>query len=186
MLRIFALLIMLVGPFHALAEAPRWDVDMTKSRLGFVAYWQASPVKGEFKVWRADIRFDPDDLPSSEVRIEIETGSADSNYADRDSAIKGPEWFAIETFPIATFTASSFRHIEQDQYEAQGILSVKGVDQPLTLVFTLALQDGHAMMSSEVSLSRLAFNVGEGQWRETNFIKDEVIVEIELHADKGG
>ena len=186
MLRLFAVLILILGSSQAVAEPPRWDVDMTKSRLGFVAYWQASPVKGEFKVWRADIRFDPDDLAASEVRVEIETGSADSNYSDRDSAIKGPEWFAIEAFPTAVFTAKSFRRLENEQYETQGILRVKGINQHVTLLFTLALQDGHAIMTAEAPLSRLAFNVGEGQWRDTSFIKDEVIVEIELHADKGG
>jgi hypothetical protein len=39
-------------------------------------------------------------------------------------------------------------------------------------------------MKGEVVLSRLAFNVGDGQWRFTDFIKDDVIVRIDVVAKK--
>lgn len=186
MLRLLFAILIVAAPATAAADPPAWDVEPENSRLGFVTSWQAAPIKGEFKVWRADIQFDPDDLAASSVRVEIETGSADTKYADRDTAIKGPEWFAIKAFPLAVFETETIKHVDGDAYEATGNLTVKGVTQPVVLSFTLALQNGHAIMSGEASVSRLEFNVGEGQWRQTNFIKDEVLIEIALQANRRG
>lgn len=168
----------------AAAEPSAWRADLATSRIGFVTYWQNAPVKGAFKTWTADIRFDPADLAASRVAVEIETGSADTAYADRDAEIKKADWFAIATFPTARFTAETFRHVDGDAYEADGLLSIKGVDKPLTLPFTLSIDGDLAKMTAEVPVSRLAFNVGEGQWRTTKFIKDDVVVEIEVNASR--
>lgn len=166
------------------AEAPAWDVDHETSRIGFTAYWQNAPVKGEFKTWRAAIKFDPNDLGGSSVAVEIETGSADTAYADRDKEIKKVDWFAIDAFPVATFKAKTFRKVGDGAFEAEGALSIKGAEQALVLPFTLQIDGDAAAMKAEITLSRLFFRLGEGQWEKTNFIKDDVLVEIELNAQR--
>lgn len=186
MLRSLIVAFLATWPTLAAAEPPVWDVDAENSRLGFVTSWQAAPIKGEFTEWQADIRFDPDDLAASSVRVEIETGSADTKYSDRDTAIRGPEWFAIEAFPKAVFASEEIKLLDDGGYEAVGTLTVKGITHPVKLGFTLALQNGHASMTGEASVSRLDFNVGDGQWRQTNFIKDEVLIEIDLQASRRG
>lgn len=168
----------------ALAESPQWAPDMATSRIGFVTYWQNAPVKGVFTAWTADIRFDPDDLSAGRVAVEIQTGSADTNYADRDAEIKKSDWFAVQAFPTATFSAETFRHVEGDAYEADGVLAIKGVEQPMTLPFTLKIEGDAAVMAATVPVSRLAFTIGEGQWERTDFIKDDVTVEIEVNATR--
>jgi len=178
------LLLCLAAAANARAQAPAWDVDHEKSRIGFTAYWQNAPVKGVFKTWRADIRFDPEDLAGSSVAVEIETGSADTAYADRDTEIKKADWFAIDAFPVATFTAQTFRKVGDGAFEAEGALSIKGAEQPVVLPFTIQIDGGAAAMKAEITLSRLFFKLGEGQWEKTNFIKDDVLVEIEVTAQR--
>ncbi len=170
--------------FGAAAEPATWAVDHGKSRLGFVTYWQNAPVKGAFKEWRADIRFDPDDLAASRALVTIATGSADTAYADRDQEIKKKDWFAIDVFPEATFQAEAFRHTGGDAYVADGKLSIKGVEAPLMLPFTLTIAGDRAVMTASVPVSRLTFGVGDGQWRNTDFIKADVTVEIKLEAER--
>ena len=184
MIRAAILLFSLAIASVAQAAPPTWRVDPAASRIGFVTYWQNAPVNGVFKSWKADIQFDPDDLAASRVVVEIETGSADTAYADRDTEIKKSDWFGIKLFPTATFLSQTFRSIGADAYEADGVLTIKGVEQKLTLSFTLKIDGDKATMKSEVPVSRLAFNVGDGQWRATSFIKDEVVVKIDLVATR--
>ena len=175
--------ILLAAP--AAAEPTVWLVDHNNSKLGFTAYWQNAPVKGVFKTWRADILFDPDDLASSRVVVAVETASADTAYADRDAEIKKKDWFAVADFPAATFMADVIRKTGEGQYAADGTLAIKGVYTPLTLPFSLRFDGDMAMMSAEMTLSRLAFNIGAGQWKATNFIRDDVVLNVELVAKRG-
>jgi gamma-glutamyltranspeptidase/glutathione hydrolase len=184
MIRAAILLFTLAIASVAQAAPPTWRVDSVASRLGFVTYWQNAPVNGVFKSWKADIQFDPDDLAAGSVVIEIETGSADTAYADRDTEIKKLDWFDIKLFPTAIFTSRTFRSVAADAYEADGVLTIKGVEQKLMLPFTLKINGDNAVMKSEVPVSRLAFNVGDGQWRATSFIKEEVLVKIDLVATR--
>ena len=169
----------------AAAEPAIWLVDQERSRLGFTAYWQNAPVKGVFKTWRADILFDAEDLKASKVTVAVETASADTAYADRDAEIKKKDWFAVAAFPAATFVSESIRQTGDGQYAADGTLMLKGVSAPLTLPFKLHFEDDVAIMAAELAMSRLAFNIGEGQWKATNFIRDDVILEVELIAKRG-
>jgi polyisoprenoid-binding protein YceI len=168
----------------AFAEAPIWNVNFGASRIGFTTYWQNSPVEGLFKRWNATISFDETDLSASSVRVDIETGSVDTNYKERDVEIRKRDWLSVDVFPQATFVADSFRHLEEDRYVANGTLEIKGIKTKLELPFTLSISGSDAHMKGEVALSRLAFNVGDGQWRSTDFIKDDVIVRIDVVAKK--
>ncbi len=174
----------LVLAFPAAAAPPAWSVDHAASRLGFTVLLQNAPVVGVFQTWQADIRFDPDDLAASRVAVEIKTGSADTDYAERDAELKKPEWFSIAAFPAATFAAETFRHIEGDAYEADGLLTIKGAAKELTLPFTLAIDGDVARMKADVPLSRLAFNIGEGDWSATSMLKETVTVQIEVTANR--
>lgn len=184
MRRLGLMLCALVLAFPAAAEPPAWTVDPAASRLGFTVLLQKAPVVGVFQSWRADIRFSPDDLAGSRVAVEIETGSADTDYADRDAELKKPGWFAIEAFPTATFAAETFRHLSGDAYEADGLLTIKGTAKELTLPFTLAIDGDVARMKAEIPLSRLAFNIGEGEWSATAMLKEDVTVQIEVTANR--
>ena len=122
-------------------------------------------MKGVFKTWRADIRFDPEDLSGSSVAVEIETGSADTAYADRDKEIRKADWFAIDAFPAATFTAETFRKVGDGAFEAEGALSIKGVEQALVLPFTLQIDGGAAAMKARSRYPACSSNWAKGSGR---------------------
>jgi hypothetical protein len=40
-------------------------------------------------------------------------------------------------------------------------------------------------MQGQIAVSRLAFSVGEGQWRSTDFIKEEIVIHVTVSARRG-
>lgn len=166
----------------AAADPPRWAIDHAKSHLHFISIWQNAPIKGVFKTWRGDIRFDPADLAASKVAIEIETASLDTAYKDRDEGLRGSDGFKSGDFPLATYTAATFRDLGGGKYEADGILKIKDLEAPVTLPFILEINGENAVMTGSVSLSRIALGLGQGQWKDTSIIKDAVKVDIRVEA----
>jgi gamma-glutamyltranspeptidase / glutathione hydrolase len=178
----FAILALANISTTAAADPPRWAIDHAKSHLHFISKWQGAPVKGVFKTWSGDIRFDPADLAASSVAIEIDTASLDTAYKDRDDGLRGSDGFKSDAFPTATYKAATFRDLGDGKFEADGILKIKDLEAPVTLPFMLEISGDTAVMTASVGLSRIALGLGKGQWKDTSIIKDEVSVEIRVEA----
>src|SRR5690606_35599058 len=104
--------------------------DPRASSIGFAFAYNdgqtATRFEGRFTRWRADIRFDPNDLAASRATVTIETASATDGVAMHDRALPGPDWFNATAHPTATFRASEVRHLGGDAYEARGELIIRG------------------------------------------------------------
>ena len=62
---------------------------------------------------------------------------------------------------------------------------IRNVKLPLNLPFTLNVsENGRAEMNANLSLNRLDFGVGQGQWQAVDAIANEVNIQIQLWADK--
>ena len=164
------------------APAPAWTVDKTVSKLGFSSTFSGDAFSGAFRRWDAVIRFDPKNLAGSSVTATIDAGSAATGDKDRDQALPGKDFFAAAQFPRATFTASSFKDLGGGHYQAIGQLTIRGVAKPLTLPFTLAITGKQARMTAVIAVNRLAFGVGQGEWRATEVLPAAVNVSIDLTA----
>lgn len=183
MIRMFAILIfaLAAGAVRA-APAPVWAVDKTASSIRFVSSYEGEAFSGGFSRWDADIRFDPAHLSGSSVSASIDVASAATGNADRDQALPTDTFFDTGKFPRATFTAHAFKALGDGRYEAIGTLTLRGVAKPLTLPFTLAIKGDEARMAATVSLDRLAFGIGQNEWRSTASVPAAVKVVISLTA----
>lgn len=165
------------------APAPAWTVD-PGSQVGFASSFSGAPFSGRFARWTAAIRFDPKNLGGSSVTAAIDVTSAATGDKDRDESLPTADFFDAAKFPRATFTATSFKDLGGGRYQAVGQLNLRGVSRPLTLPFTLAITGAQAKMNATVTLNRLAFGIGQGQWSATDAIPAAVSVTINLTAHR--
>lgn len=183
---LFALALLL--PTAAQAQAPAWQVDPEASRVGFVATQSGSPVEGAFESFEADIRFDPADLEASRVEVVIEVASVDTGSGDRDDLIRSSDLFHAERFPTARFEAERFTRRDDGAFTAHGRLTMRDVTREIELPFTLEIaeQDGRqtARAAGEVTVPRLAYGIGQGQWQDTSIVADEVTIRIDVRASR--
>ncbi len=166
------------------APAPVWAVDKAVSRVGFASSFSGSGFTGAFRRWDATIRFDPKNLAGSGVTASIDTGSAVTGSPDRDQALPTDTFFDAARFPKATFVAASFKDLGGGRYQAIGTLTIRGVAKPLTLPFTLAITGKQAHMTAAVAVNRLAFGVGQGEWKATEAIPAAATVTLDLTAHR--
>jgi polyisoprenoid-binding protein YceI len=174
-------LVLAAGAARA-APAPSWTVDKAASQIRFVSSYEGTAFSGGFSRWDAAIRFDPANLAGSSVTASIDVGSVATGDQDRDQALPTDTFLAAARFPRASFTAHAFKALGHGRYEAIGALSLRGVTKPLTLPFTLAINGGEARMNAAIGLDRLAFGVGQKEWRSTATVPAQVQVTIAITA----
>jgi polyisoprenoid-binding protein YceI/cytochrome b561 len=170
-------------PTDEAMPAAAWQVE-PGGRLSFRADYSGSPVDGGFKRWDADIKFSPDDLAGSSIRVTVDLSSVDTADGERDEMLRSDSFFDIAAHPKAVFTSRTIRSRGGDRYEAAGTLAMHGASVPLTLPFTVTIDGARASASGSARLNRTAFGVGSGQWADTGTIADGVAVNFRLKAKK--
>ncbi|WP_188236995.1 YceI family protein [Sphingopyxis sp. LK2115] len=153
-------------------------------RLGFTARWNGEAVEGRFDRWRADIRFSPDQLAASRIKVTVDLASADTGDGQRDDSLKSSDFFDTAAYPSATFIARDIRHLDGDRYEARGTLNLRGAAKAATLRFTLRIEGDRARVGGTARIDRTAFGVGQGEWAATDAIAAEVDVAFAFTATR--
>ncbi len=174
----------LLAPAFVNAAPANWTVDKATSSLKFTSAMAGESFSGVFRRWDADIRFDPADLAHSSAAVSVEVASANTANADRDQALPTPTFFNAANFPKATFIARTFTAAGPNQYRAAGVLTMRGVSRPLTLPFTVVITGAAAKMTGQVAVNRLAFGVGQNEWKATTTLPAAVQLSIALNARK--
>ena len=165
--------------------APSWNIVPTKSQLGFVATQNNSPLTGQFKTFSGKIDFAPEQLDTSRVEMIVDTASVATSYTEVADNLKTANWLSVALFPQAIFKANHFTKTGDKTYAAIGTLTLRDKTLPLTVQFTLEEYTAdHATVKGNAQLNRIAYGVGQGEWKNTDTIKDAVKVEFVLVAVK--
>jgi polyisoprenoid-binding protein YceI len=167
----------------AAQDAPDWTVDPEASRLGFVALQSGDEVEGTFGAWTAEIAFDPGSA-SGRIAVVVRTASADTGSRDRDDTLKGDGLLHAEAYPEARFVAEEFRTTGDGAYEAVGQLTLRDTTRDVVLPFTLQVDGDQATAEGEMTVDRLDYGVGQGQWADTSTIGAEVRIVFAISATR--
>lgn len=170
--------LLVAGP----AAASDWTVDMAQSSLSFVATQNGSPVEGRFENWTAEISLDPENVADARIRAVIDTATAGTGQPQIDQTLSSASWFDPSSHPQAVFESSQITALGDGRFEAAGELSIKGKAVPLTLPFTLEVENDTARAQAEVPLMRLVFGIGSDIPAST--VGDEVAVKIDITAKR--
>ncbi len=162
--------------------AGNWQVIEAESHIKFTAEQEGNPFTGQFNKFDAVINFDAENIDQAFVTANIDISSMDAGDKDRNGALPGKEWFFVKKFPEAIFQSSNFSKTGENSYAAAGTLSMKGVSQPLTLPFTLDIDNGTADMRGEVTLDRTLWDLGSGAWSTDEWVSTSVRVDVKIKA----
>lgn len=150
--------------------------------LAFTVDVQGAGMKGRFPGWRADIRFSPDDLAGSRIRVEIPLGAVAMGDAQQEEMLRGADFFNVASHPTALFTARRIEQAGDNRYRAIGTLSLRGASQPVTLSFSLTITGDQAKVKGSATIDRLAFGVGAGEWAGTDQIAASIPLTFQFSA----
>ena len=163
------------------APAAADTVLADKSDIAFTMKQMGVNFDGRFRKWKADIAFRPNALAQSKAEIDVDLSSIDLASSDSEVEAKGPLWFNTSKFPVAHFSATSFREAGAGRYEVAGKLSLKGIARDYVVPLTVkADAAGNRVAEGTFAVKRLAHKVGEGEWADTGTVADDVIVRVRI------
>lgn len=162
----------------ALAATPAMAADYVQapgSTLAFAGKYQGEVFVGRLPGFSTTLSFDPAQLASSKLDVAIPLAGATTGNSDYDGELRGDAFFASAKFPQARYTATKFRSLGGGQYAADGVLSLHGIEKPVTLTFTWT-PGAQPVLAGKATVRRLDFGVGAGDWADTDLIPNEIAV----------
>ncbi|MCG2586690.1 YceI family protein [Massilia sp. TS11] len=168
----------------ASALAAPLKTDPAKSQVSATFKEQGVPVEARFKRFAASIDYDAAKPEAAKASIDIEIASIDVGEAEINKEAQKPEWFNAAKYPKASFVSSAIKPAGAGKLQVSGKLSIKGLVQDVSFPLTLKTEGNNQVFEGSLPIKRLAFNVGEGAWKDTSMVADEVVIKFRLTAGK--
>ncbi|NJL30102.1 MAG: hypothetical protein HC897_20505, partial [Thermoanaerobaculia bacterium] len=99
-------------------------------RVKHLAY---SWLYGRFNDFSGTFTYDTEDTSNSGVELTINTGSIDSNHAERDKHLRGKDFLDVDRFPTATFKSTAYKETGFNTSVLEGDLTLKGITKPIRI-----------------------------------------------------
>ena len=147
-------------------------------------------MQGKFGKWDATIQFDPAKPDDTRVRVVIPMAQVDAGDPFFNESLVDKDWFYVRENPEAVFEVNEgVLKDSETQYEATGVLTVKGVRYPVRLPFTLNINGATAKMHGEITLKRLDLKIGSETAAtkpadDKDWVGDDVRVVIDVVATR--
>ena len=172
---------LLIVPFLAGAASPvtsgEW-CSADPSTFSFKTTFESEVLPGEFRVF--DVRY----TEAAGLHVTVDLAAADMGDADMNEVLADPAWFGTETFPEAEFAADEIITTGAGRFVAEGVLDLKGVQQPVAVPFAFAESEDSASMQGELSLRRTDFDVGSGEWSTGEAIGLDVRLVFDIRLER--
>jgi polyisoprenoid-binding protein YceI len=175
--------VLLVVGFAAYA-AGQWAVQPKGSSINFIGKQAGADFTGKFDKFTADIKFDPKDLATSRFDVKIDMASVNSQDQERDDTLKSPELFDVKKFPTARYVADKFTDKGNGKFSGAGKLTLRDKTRDIPIEFTFKTSPTGGTLQGTAALKRNDFGVGQGDWKDTSTIADEVRIRFTLLLKK--
>jgi polyisoprenoid-binding protein YceI len=153
-----------------------------QSTVSFEFRQMGVPVKGGFKRFATQMRFDPAKPEAASARIEIDLASIDAGSPEADDEAAGKLWFNRSAYPKAVFVSSQVRALGANRYEMRGTLTLKGRSREMVVPVSYAPASNAATFDGAFVLKRLDFGIGEGMWADVDTVANEIKVRFHIAA----
>jgi polyisoprenoid-binding protein YceI len=155
-------------------------VDRSESSIGFAVARATVGHIGSFEQFEATL-----ELAGGEpikLEIAVKTGSVAADRTGLTQHLKGSDFFDVDKFPTATFTATEFTPDPEagpDHYRIRGTMRLHGVASALEFPATLAIGPERVVGQATLDISAKAFGI-QYAGMEAELAEDAVQLEIEL------
>jgi polyisoprenoid-binding protein YceI len=157
-------------PAPALPQVTTWDVDPENSSVTFVCkHANFTNVRGMFQKPSGTVVLDDATPANSRVDASIDVEAITTGVEERDTHLKGPDFFDATKYPVITFVSTGFTKSSETSYSVTGNLTMHGTTKPVTLAVTASPPFRHfgtirRGIEATTSVSRKDFGVGVDAW----------------------
>jgi len=150
------------------------------SSLAFVFTQADAANTGHFKTFATELQYDEANPTQGSLLVRVMIASLETHDEERDGILKDADMLDSKSHPAATYVARSFARNAAGGLEAVGKLTLRGVSRDLRLPLTLKPTANGLELSGQTVIRRLDYGVGQGDWKSTTSVGDEVRVEYKV------
>ena len=180
MTRTFTLWALALLPLVASPAFAQQKLVPAQSEISFISKQMGVPVDGKFKKFEAQVAFDPKKPEAAKIAFNIDLASAALGSPETEAELVKPDWFSAKLFPQATFASSTVKATGPGRFEVAGKLTIKGASQDVVVPVALAQTGANTMASGVFVIKRLDFRIGDGDWKDTSLVANDVQVKFKL------
>ena len=104
-------------------------IEFKVSHLGY------SWLLGRFDTFEGEFEYDATDPSRSEVEVEIDTASVNSNHSERDKHLRSEDFLFVDKFPEAKFESTSY-DVKDGKGVVKGKFTLRGVTRDMEIAVT--------------------------------------------------
>ena len=150
----------------------------SKSSLTYLFTQAGGTNEGSFKSF--SVSFDP---AGGRLSVVIDMRSFDTGDAQRNGILAGPPMLDVAQYSEARFTSTRIERTPAG-FAATGLLTIRGVTRNVTVPFawrTVAGPEGRTgYLTGQTTIRRLDFGIGQGEWKSTEWVGNDVTVRYSL------
>jgi polyisoprenoid-binding protein YceI len=119
----------------ALADSYVIDTKGAHASINFaIKHLGYSVLTGRFDTFSGEFTYDPAKPEASTVNVSIDTGSVNSNHAERDKHLRSGDFLNVEKFPKATFVSTKIvAGDNKEEFDIVGDFTLNGVTKSITI-----------------------------------------------------
>lgn len=113
--------------------AGNYQIDPVHSMVSFtVGHLGVSELVGRFDTISGSFSLDSANSGQARVSVQIPIDSLDTNFAQRNKDLLGPDYFNATQFPTMSFTSTKVQWQSKNAGQLTGNLTLHGVTRPVT------------------------------------------------------
>ena len=164
------------------AAAAPLKTDLAKSSVSATFKQMNVPVDAKFKKFNASIDYDAAKPDAAKAVVDIDVASLDLGEAEMNKEVAKKEWFNAAQFPKASFVSSTIKPAGAGKFNVAGKLTIKGKTTDVAFPLTVKTEAGKQVFEGALPIKRLTYNIGEGEWKDTSTVADDVIIKFRVTA----
>jgi len=167
-----------------------WNIDPGHSHAEFkVKHMMISNVKGAFGGITGTLKLDAANPGHSSVEATVPVSTLNSSDEQRDSHLKGADFFDAEKFPTFTFKSTNVTRQAAGAHSVAGELTLHGVTRPVTFDVDGPSEPGkdpwgniRIGLSATAKINRKDFGLGWNAALETGgvLVGEDVTITLEI------
>ncbi|MBY5993670.1 YceI family protein [Ferrimonas balearica] len=106
------------------------SINFKVNHLGY------SWVVGRFDRFDGQFNYDASKPEATQVTVNIDPASVNSNHAERDKHIRGSDFLDVSQFKSAQFVSQRYEVVDETRGKLHGEFTLRGVTQPMVIEVT--------------------------------------------------
>jgi polyisoprenoid-binding protein YceI len=167
---------------------PGWSFDPPHCSIIFFVKHILAKVPGSFDVYSGTVRFDPSNPEAGSIDVSVDMKSVNTGVQKRDEHLRSPDFFDVAKYPAMWFVSQKIVKKGDNQYVAEGDLTIKDVTKRIELPFTFLgtkpspLEKGKQVAGFEAkfSINMLDYHVGDGKFQQMGALGETVDIVLNM------